>query len=159
MFIYSLKQFRYMSNIVTQLDMVPTAQRQGIYKFIYSCLLDTLQIPCPYWEFCQLVFISLTTSKPTVNKVLFFCLGFLSNILDSQDTRGRGRLFLWLLLTTSPTSHKLRHQSGDYCRELTSAHSQRPDSNREPLVSEWMLQVSLLSRCFLHFSNITINEC
>ena len=33
-------------------------------------------------------------------------------------------------------SQTLRHQPGNYCRELTSAHSQQPNSNREPLVSE-----------------------
>ena len=33
-------------------------------------------------------------------------------------------------------SQTLRHQPDDYCRELTFAHSQQPDSNREPLVSE-----------------------
>ena len=36
--------------------------------------------------------------------------------------------------------HRLhRHfdiKPGDYCRELTSAHSQQPDSNQEPLVSK-----------------------
>ena len=39
-------------------------------------------------------------------------------------------------LPLPPGSQTLRHQLGDYCRELTSAHSQQPDLNREPLVSE-----------------------
>ena len=33
-------------------------------------------------------------------------------------------------------SQTLRHWPGDYCRELTSAYSQQPNSNREPLMSE-----------------------
>ena len=33
-------------------------------------------------------------------------------------------------------SQTFRHYPGDYCRDLTSAHRQQPDSNREPLVSE-----------------------
>ena len=39
-------------------------------------------------------------------------------------------------LPLPPALQALRHQPCDYCRELTSAHSQHPDSNREPLVSE-----------------------
>ena len=39
-------------------------------------------------------------------------------------------------LPLPPASQTLRHQPGDYCRELTSAHSQQPDSIRESLVSE-----------------------
>ena len=34
-----------------------------------------------------------------------------------------------------PASQTLRHQPGDYCREITSAHSQQPNSKWEPLVS------------------------
>ena len=33
-------------------------------------------------------------------------------------------------------SQTFRYYPGDYCRELTSAHSQQPELNREPLVSE-----------------------
>ena len=40
------------------------------------------------------------------------------------------------LLPLLPASQTFRHQQGDYCRELTSAHRQKLDSNREPLVSE-----------------------
>ena len=39
-------------------------------------------------------------------------------------------------LPLPPASQTLRHQAGDYCRQLTSAHSQQPKSNREPLVSK-----------------------
>ena len=39
-------------------------------------------------------------------------------------------------LPPPPGSQTLRHQPGNFCREFTSAYSQQPESNREPLVSE-----------------------
>ena len=36
----------------------------------------------------------------------------------------------------SPASETLRYYRGDCCRELTSAHNQRPDCNRKLLISE-----------------------
>ena len=39
-------------------------------------------------------------------------------------------------LPLPPAPQILRHQPGNYCRELTFAHRQLPDSNPEPLVSE-----------------------
>ena len=49
--------------------------------------------------------------------------------------QGKGHFFN-SSLQLPPASQTPRHQPGDYCRELTSAHSQQPDMNREPLVSE-----------------------
>ena len=52
-------------------------------------------------------------------------------------TAGEGGGYLFnSSLSLPPASQKLIHQPGDYCRELTSAHSQQPDSNWEPLVYE-----------------------
>ena len=69
------------------------------------------------------------------NIIFFFYLAFLSRtfIHESQGCRGRGRAFFKLLTTTSLA---LGHYPGNYCRELTSAHSLQPDSNWESLVSE-----------------------
>ena len=63
----------------------------------------------------------------------FFCLGFfLSRTFTIHRTAGEGRGYLVnSTLPLPPTSLALRHQPGDYCRELTSAHSQQPDSNPE----------------------------
>ena len=36
-----------------------------------------------------------------------------------------------LIYINPPASQTLRHQPSGYCRELTSTHSQQPDSNRE----------------------------
>ena len=68
----------------------------------------------------------------------FFLSGFcFTNIHEPQNCKGRGRAFHQLLTTTSTCfTYTLRHQPGNYCRELTSGHSQQPDSKREPLVSE-----------------------
>ena len=67
----------------------------------------------------------------------FFCLGFLSRTFTSYRTAGEGRGHsINSSLPLPSASQTLTHQPGDYCRELTSAHSQQPDSNREPLASE-----------------------
>ena len=66
----------------------------------------------------------------------FFYLGFLSRTFTNHRTVGEGRgHYFNSSLPLQSASQKLRHQPGDYCRELTSAHSQLPDSNWEPLVS------------------------
>ena len=68
---------------------------------------------------------------------IFFYPGFcFTSIHESQDCRGIGMAFPISSLPLPPPSQALRHWPRDYCRELTSAHSQQPDSNREPLVSE-----------------------
>ena len=75
---------------------------------------------------------------------LFFVFAFvfclfafsLTYIHDSQDSRRRGGYLFNSSLPLLPASQTLRHQPGNYCRELTSAHSQQLDSNREPLVSK-----------------------
>ena len=55
----------------------------------------------------------------------------------SRFTAGeRGCYFFNSSLLLAPASQTLTHQPGDYCTEVTSAHSQLPDSNRKLLVSE-----------------------
>ena len=66
----------------------------------------------------------------------FFYLGFASRTFANHRTaREGGGYSIDSLLPFPPASQALRHWPGDCCRELTSAHSQQPDSNREPLVS------------------------
>ena len=73
-----------------------------------------------------------------LNEIIFlFYLGFLSRTFTIHRAAVEGGgYFFQSSLPLPPASQTLRHQSGDCCRELTSAHSQQPDSNREPLVSE-----------------------
>ena len=67
----------------------------------------------------------------------FFYLGFLSRTFTIHGTAGEGGGYLFnSSLPFPPASQTLRHWPGDCCRQLTSAHSWQPDSNREPLVSE-----------------------
>ena len=57
----------------------------------------------------------------------------------SRFTRQQGKRGAYIFkssLPLPPASQTLRHQPGNYCGELTSAHSQQPDSNRELLVFE-----------------------
>ena len=54
------------------------------------------------------------------------------NIHDSRDSKERGGYFFSSSIPFPPASKPLRHQSGDYCKELTSAH----DSNRDPQLFE-----------------------
>ena len=62
---------------------------------------------------------------------------FLSRTLTNHRTAGGGGgYFFNSSLSLPPALQTLRHQPGDYCRELTSPHSWQPDSNQEPLVSE-----------------------
>ena len=67
----------------------------------------------------------------------FSYLDFLSRTFTNHRTAGEGGgHFFNSSLPLPPASQTLKHQSGYYCRELTSAHRQKPDSNRELLVSE-----------------------
>ena len=69
--------------------------------------------------------------------IFFFCLGFLSRTFTNHRTAGEGGgYFFNSSLPLPPVSQTLRHQPGDYCCELTSAHRQQPGLNREPLASE-----------------------
>ena len=82
--------------------------------------------------------ITLFSSKYFVtNFFFFFYLGFLSRTFTIHETAGEGGGYLFnSSLPLRPASQTLRYQPGDYCRELTSAHSWQPDSNWEPLISE-----------------------
>ena len=82
--------------------------------------------------------------------LFFFYLGFLSRTFTNHRTAGEGGVhFLNSSLPFPPASQTLRHEPGHYCRELTSAHNQQSDSNREPLVSE---RESLSTKMYGYFS-------
>ena len=67
----------------------------------------------------------------------FFYLGFVSRTFTIQrSAREGGGHSINSSLPLPSASRALRHWPGDCCGELTSAHSQQPGSNREPLVSE-----------------------
>ena len=69
--------------------------------------------------------------------IFFFYLGFLSRTFTNHRTAGEGgEQFFNSSLPLPPASQTLRRQPGNYCKELTSAHSQQLEQNREPLASE-----------------------
>ena len=67
----------------------------------------------------------------------FFYLDFLSVTLAIQRAAGKvGGYFFNSSLPLPFASQTFRYQRDNYCRQLTSAYSQQPDSNWEPLFSE-----------------------
>ena len=69
--------------------------------------------------------------------ICFFYLDFLSRTFTIHRAAGEEGGYLFnSSLPIPPASQTLRHQPGDQCRELASAHSYQPNSNRKPLVSE-----------------------
>ena len=115
-------------------------------------LLDTKETLKELFKFCEttrnssilfdsrkqnIAMLFLSAAVLILNACFFFLSGFsFTNIHYLQDSRGRGGYLFNSSLPLPPASQTLRYQPGDYCRELTSAHSQQPHSNREPLVSE-----------------------
>ena len=85
--------------------------------------------------------------------LLFLQLGFLSRTFTIHRTAGEGGGYLFKSSLPLPlSSQTLRHQSGDYCRELTSAHSQNPDSNQELLVTECKSLTTKLRATFRYYT-------
>ena len=85
-----------------------------LYRFFF-CLFGANKMPWKYFTY-------------------FFLSGF---SFTSHRTAGEGGGHFFNSSTPLlPASQALRHQPGDYWRELTSKHSQQPDSNREPLFCE-----------------------
>ena len=104
-----------------------SAKQTRLYVIQLFCFRCT-RIPLPTQS-------SLRISK--VNKAIFLYLGFLLQTFMNHRTEGEGgRHFFNSSLPLPPASQKLRHQPGNYCRELTFAHSYQPDSRLKPLVSQ-----------------------
>ena len=79
----------------------------------------------------------LNTYQRYIYIYIFFYLGFLPRPFTNHRTAREGGGYSFnSSLPLPPASQTLRHSPGDYCRELTSARSWQPNSNREPLVSE-----------------------
>ena len=77
----------------------------------------------------------------------FFYLGFLSSTFTIHRTAGEEGGYLFnSSLPLPPTSQTLRHCLGNYCRELTSVHSQQPDSDSDS--KRKLLTIKLLALLF-----------
>ena len=81
--------------------------------------------------------VSIIPSLPPISLYFSFYADFFSRTFMNHRTAGEGGGHsLISSLPLPPASKTLRHQPGDYCRELTFARCQQPDPNREPLVTE-----------------------
>ena len=69
---------------------------------------------------------------------------FLSGTFMNHRSAGEGAGYFFNSSLLRPASRTLRHQTGDYCRKLTSVHSQQLDSNRGPLVFKCKLLTTTL---------------
>ena len=78
--------------------------------------------------------------KSLGQRFLFYCIFLFYLVFFFFTNHGTewegGGHFYNSSLPLPPASQTLRHQPGDYCRELTSVHRQQLVSNWEPLVSE-----------------------
>ena len=106
----------------------------------------------------SLWFIALTTLLFT--PFAFFYLGFLSRPFTNHSTAGEGgRHFFNSSLPLPPASQTRRHQPGDRCRGVTSAHRQQPHANREPLVSERKSLTTKLHALYVQDATTFILNC
>ena len=79
--------------------------------------------------------VTLIEIKGNIYRYIFSGFSF-SNIHDSQGSSEREGYLFYCCPPLPPGSRTLRHWPGNYCRGITSTHSQQADSNWEPLVSE-----------------------
>ena len=79
----------------------------------------------------------LLDRQSVVATTFFFYLDFISRTRTIHRTAGEGGgYFFNSSVPLPPASQTLRHWPGNYCRQLISAHSKLPDSNRERLISK-----------------------
>ena len=113
-------------------------------------LLDTKETLKELFKFCEttrnssilfdsrkqnIAMLFLSAAVLILNACLFFLSGFsFTNIHYLQDSRGRGGYLFNSSLSLPPASQTVRHQAGDFYRELTSTDREQPDSNQEPFV-------------------------
>ena len=107
--------------------------------------------------------LSTTFQENYIYCFLFCCVSiwvFLSRTFTNRRTaeEGGGHFFN-SSLPLPPASQTRRHQPGDRCRGLTSAHSQQPDSNREPLVSEHKSLTTKLRALYIQDATTFILNC
>ena len=124
--------------------MAPPHRKQSIdLQFIGRFLSETNTGVKQYIFYFRRASIML--SFKLLEPPFFFFVGFFSQAFKSHRTAGEGeRHFFKSSLLLPPASQRRKHQLGDYCRELTSAHSEQPCSNREPLASERKLLTTKL---------------
>ena len=107
---------------------------QSFLVFIFFLCLVCFYSNLSYDFQFDMIFVDL---YHPMSVFLFLCRFFLSRTFTIHRTAEEGGSCLFKSSLPFPfASQTLSHQQSDYCRKLTSAHSQQPDSNRELLVSE-----------------------
>ena len=124
----------FFSNIITTLGIPQYNETEPVSHNIDDPLMKAVM---KYRFHPSIVAIKKICNSVVFFFFFFFYLGFLSRTFTIHRTAGEGEGYLFnSSLPLPPASQILRHQPGNCCRELTSAHSWQPDSDREPLVSE-----------------------
>ena len=121
-------------------------KEKAMFNFIKTCsiLLQVMKIlklvlVLPATNIIHKISFSVLKKSEDTSLIIrvFFYLGFFSRTFTNYGTAGEGGgNFINSSLPLPTISQTLRHQSRYYCRELTSAHSQQLDLNREPLISK-----------------------
>ena len=89
---------------------------------------------------------------------LFFISGFSFTNITIHRKAGEGRVYLCDSSSPlPPASETLRQQLGDYCRELTPAHSQQSNPNWGPQVLECKSRTTQLRPLLLCYAPLTTN--
>ena len=102
-----------------------------------------------------IIFLAETIIWNPKHMSFFFYVGFLSRTFTNHRTAGEGGgYFINSSLPLPPASQTLRHEPGNYCRKLSSAHSQQPDPNRESLVY-W--EIFQYGKCFYSSTIVTLS--
>ena len=111
----------------------------------------------PRWSFFAKILSAshrLTLAKSSIlDRFFFFYLGFVSQTFTNHRTAREGGGH-----SINSSLQTLRHQLDNYCRDLTSGHSQQPDSNRAPLVSECKLLTTKLRALSDRVLNMLLNN-
>ena len=94
------------------------------------------------------MYIPITGNQ--TNCFFFSIKVFLHMTFTIHRTAGEGEATFFSSSLPLPCASRKLH---DYCRELTSAHSQWPDSNRKPLVSKCKSLTTKLHALLLHASS------
>ena len=86
----------------------------------------------------------------------FFIWVFFHEHSQYTEQQGKGEAVSNFSLPPLPASQTLRHQMGDYGRELTSAHSQDSELNREPVASDRELLTTKVNAYMFLFKQSTL---
>ena len=110
-----------------------------VHKIVFSRSRSIVSHPLLTFNNKPVVQITKNIQKCSRMKIFFFSIRIFfheHSRFTGQQGKGKGFSFNSSLPLPPALIHTLRHQSTNYCRELTSTQSQQLNSNQKPLVSE-----------------------